>query len=90
MRLFPPPLAIGDTEGFTEEKDLFDRADLGRGLANLIDAADEPLVIAVDGQWGSGKTVFLRMWAGELRKKGIAVVFFDAFENDFAEDHLRP
>lgn len=86
MRLFPPPLAIGDTEGFTEEKDLFDRADLGRGLANLIDAADEPLVIAVDGQWGSGKTVFLRMWAGELRKKGIAVVFFDAFENDFAED----
>lgn len=86
MRLFPPPPIIGDTEGFTKEKDLFGREDIGRGLANLIDAIDEPLVIAVDGQWGTGKTVFLKMWAGELRKRGVAVVFFDAFENDFAAD----
>lgn len=86
MRLFPPPISVGDTEGFTEEKDLFGRADIGRGLANLIDATDEPLVIAVDGQWGTGKTVFLKMWAGELRKRGTAVVFFDAFENDFTAD----
>lgn len=86
MRLFPPPLMIGDTEGFTKEKDLFDRADIGRGLANIIDATEDPLVIAVDGQWGTGKTVFLKMWAGELRNRGIAVVFFDAFENDFATD----
>lgn len=84
--MFPPPLAIGDTEGFTKENDLFGRADIGRGLANIIDAADEPLVIAVDGQWGTGKTVFLKMWAGELRSRGVPVVFFDAFENDFVAD----
>lgn len=86
MRLFPPPLIIGDTEGFTPEKDTFGRAEIGEGLANLIDATDEPLVIALDGQWGTGKTIFLKMWAGELRKRGIAVVFFDAFENDYAVD----
>src|SRR5262245_24727406 len=26
------------------------------------------------------------MWAGELRKAGFGVVYFDAFENDYAED----
>ncbi len=44
------------------------------------------MVIAFDGQWGSGKTTFLKMWAGELRKAGIPCIFFDAFENDYVED----
>ena len=86
MRLFPPELKIEPTEGFSKEKDLFERADIGRGLSNLIGVVEQPLVVAVDGQWGSGKTVFLKMWAGELRKKRIPVVYFDAFENDYSED----
>lgn len=44
------------------------------------------MVIAVDGQWGSGKSTFLRMWAGELRKRDIPVIYFDAFENDYLDD----
>lgn len=35
---------------------------------------------------GSGKTTFLKMWAGELRKSGFPVIYFEAFENDYAED----
>ncbi len=86
MRLFPPPLDIGETEGFTPEKDIFGRKSIGQGLTNLISTVSDPLVIAVDGQWGSGKTTFLKMWAGELRKAGFAVVYLDAFENDYTED----
>jgi predicted KAP-like P-loop ATPase len=86
MRLFPPPLEISDTEGFTPEKDIFGRAHLGAGLTNLVSTVSDPTVIAVDGQWGSGKTTFLKMWAGELRKAGHPVVYFDAFESDYVDD----
>ena len=36
MRLFPPPLDISDDEGFTPEKDIFNRAQLGAGLTNIV------------------------------------------------------
>src|SRR4051794_12854614 len=86
MRIFPPPLVIGEVEGFTPEKDIFGRAETGKGLTSLVESVTDPLVIAVDAQWGSGKTTFLKMWAGELRKAGFPVIYFDAFESDYIED----
>jgi KAP family P-loop domain len=86
VRIFPPALDIGETEGFTTEKDIFGRAVLGRGLTNLVSNVTDPLVVALDGQWGSGKTTFLKMWAGELRKAGFPVVYFDAFANGYMDD----
>jgi hypothetical protein len=86
MRLFLPSPEIGDTEGFTPDKDIFGRAEQGRRLTSLISSIDDPLVIAVDAPWGSGKTTFLRMWAGELRKAHFPVIYFDAYENDYADD----
>lgn len=86
MKIFLPELEIGPIEGFDPSKDIFKRAELGRGLTNLLSLADDPLVIAVDGQWGSGKTVFLKMWSGELRKLGFPVIYFDAFAHDYFED----
>jgi predicted KAP-like P-loop ATPase len=86
MRLFPPSLEIGKTEGFAPEKDIFGRKQLGAGVTNLVSTISDPTVIAVDGQWGSGKTTFLKMWAGELRKAGFPVVYFDAFASDYVDD----
>ena len=86
MRIFPAPLEIGDEDGFGEGKDLFQRASLGQGLANLVGSVEDPMVLAIDGQWGSGKTTFLKMWAGQLRQQGFPVIYFDAFENDYSED----
>ena len=86
MRIFPTPLQIDETEGFTAEKDIFGRKELGSGLSNLVGSVTDPMVIAIDGQWGSGKTTFLKMWAGELRKEGFPVIYFDAFENDYIDD----
>ena len=86
MRLFPPVLEIGEEEGFTNEKDIFGRKTMGNGLTNIISKVSDPLVIAVDSEWGSGKTTFLKMWAGELRKQKIPVIFFDAFQHDYVED----
>lgn len=86
MKLFPPPLVVGNTEGFTVENDLFGRKPIAEGMTNLLTKVSSPLTVAVDGQWGSGKTVFLKMWAGELRKQNIPVAYFDAFANDHNED----
>lgn len=86
MRIFPQPLQIGNTEGFTTEKDIFGRHELGTGLTNLVGSVTDPMVIAIDGQWGTGKTTFLKMWAGQLRQQGFPVIYFDAFENDYVDD----
>lgn len=86
MKLFPPPLTVGDNEGFSKEKDIFNRQELGKGLMALVQNLETPLVIALDGAWGTGKSTFLKMWAGDLRKAGFSVISFDAFENDYVED----
>ena len=88
MRIFAPDLVIGDLDKLEPEHDLFKRADLGEGLTRLVKSVQDPMVIAVDADWGAGKTVFLKMWAGELRKAGIPVVYFDAFANDYVDDAL--
>ena len=86
MRLFPPEFEVSLDEGFSPERDLFGRAPIAAGLTKLMEKVDQPLVVGLDGDWGSGKTTFLRFWTGELRKGGFPVVFFDAFQNDYADD----
>jgi len=86
MRIFPPATDVGDEEGFSSEKDIFKRAEFGKSLANLVSIVEDPLVIVLDGPWGSGKTTFIKMWAGHLRSMGHPVIYFDAFANDYIDD----
>ncbi len=85
MRIFLPQIEIGDEEGFSK-KDIFDYSKSGESLTNLIQKVEDPMVIALDGPWGSGKTTFAKMWLGELRKKRFPVIYFDAFANDYMDD----
>ena len=78
MRLAPPPLAITDDEGF--ERDIFGAKEAGERLANVVTDLEGHSVIVLDGGWGTGKTTFIRQWAGLLRTKGgHPVVYLDAF-----------
>jgi KaiC/GvpD/RAD55 family RecA-like ATPase len=43
-------------------------------------------VLLLDVQWGTGKTIFVKMWLGELAKSGIPTIYFDAFSNDYHDD----
>lgn len=89
--IFPqdPKIDIG-TDGFAG-KDLLGRKEFGQRLTDLVDRIEQPLVIALDGEWGSGKSHFLKLWAGghkhELNGKA-EVIYFDAFEHDFLDDPL--
>ena len=85
MRLTLPSLKIGETDGF-DNTDLFGLAEFGDRLANLVCNLEDPLVIALDGPWGSGKSTFVQQWAGLLRRRHIPVILFDAFANDHQDD----
>lgn len=86
MRLTPQEPEIPEDRGFTDENDIFGYRDFAERLANLVRNIDEPLVIALDGPWGSGKSVFVKQWAGLLRERGASVILFDAFASDYYED----
>lgn len=85
MRLAPPPLAITDDEGF--EQDIFGAKEAGERLANVVTDLEGHSAIVLDGDWGTGKTTFIRQWAGLLRTKyGHPVVYLDAFGSDHLSD----
>ncbi|MFB2873740.1 KAP family P-loop NTPase fold protein [Aeromonas jandaei] len=89
MRLTVPELKINDGEGFSTEKDLFNRKQFGDRLYNLIINSDENLVLALDAQWGEGKSTFIKMWSGENKYKQeppLETIYFDAFENDYQKE----
>lgn len=86
MRIFPPDLEITDDEGFDAKKDIFQRAEFGKGIANLLGSSDDPLIVVLDAPWGMGKTTFIKMLAGHLRNNGFPVIYFDAFKNDHVDN----
>lgn len=70
------------------EDDVFGLRPTGLALSGALERASQPLVIAVDGDWGSGKSWFLKAWSGEHLLEDAAVVYFDAFERDYLDDPL--
>lgn len=86
MRLTPREPEIPEGVGFTDDNDIFGYREFADKLANLVQNIDEPLVIALDGPWGSGKSVFVKQWAELIRGRGGHVIQFDAFGNDHHED----
>lgn len=89
MKLTVPPLKIAEDEGFSSEKDIFKRIEFGERLAKLIENANDNLVLALDAQWGEGKSTFIQMWRGYVehqRNDKFKTIYFDAFANDYQKD----
>lgn len=57
-------------------------------IVNLLSNSPEPIVLAIDGEWGSGKTTFLRFLNAVLQTRNHPTVQFNAWEVDFLEDPL--
>lgn len=74
--------------------DALGRKDLANFLsASLVEetrvvakARESGLTVALDADWGAGKTFFIRKWADDLRELGHPVVYFDAWENDIGDE----
>jgi hypothetical protein len=63
---------------------------LSRFLSSrFIARPDEPgFVIAINADWGMGKSHMLERWGKQLRHTGYPVVHFDAWSNDFSPEPL--
>ena len=78
-------------DGFEDKtNDLLNRRKTGAALSSLLNEIEDPLVVALDGEWGSGKTYFLKRWVGEhiQQNKDSTVVYFDVFAHDYISDPL--
>ncbi|MEM9619296.1 MAG: P-loop NTPase fold protein [Pseudomonadota bacterium] len=73
-------------EGFTEQKDIFQRKPFATALTGILEKSSRSLSLMIDARWGEGKTTFLKMWAGELGKTDFPVIYFDAFKTDYCSD----
>ena len=85
IRIAPEELEIGDEEGF-ENHDIFGYEKFGNVLANIFQRTLGLRVFLLDDEWGSGKTVFVKQWAGVMRHRKAKVIYIDAFENDYQTD----
>lgn len=73
--------------------DKFNRKVIAQNLTKIIYDKDRPLVIALDSDWGTGKTTFVTMWKDLLETDDsyndkFQTFYFNAWENDYLKDPL--
>lgn len=61
------------------------RKDYGGSLKKFINNVEDGCVIAIDADWGEGKTTFVKWWYEDL-KTDHCPIYFDAYKYDFNSD----
>lgn len=74
-------------------QDLFNRKCIAENLTKIIESKDKPMVIALDSDWGTGKTTFVTMWKDLLDNDSnynskFNTLYFNAWEHDYIKDPL--
>lgn len=57
-------------------------------LTELVKNFNDGFVLAIDSEWGTGKTTFVKMWKQYLENNEFKTLYFNAWENDFENDIL--
>lgn len=57
-------------------------------LTDIIKTFPDGFVLAVNNEWGTGKTTFVKMWEQHLKNEGFQTIYFNAWENDFNNNPL--
>lgn len=60
-----------------------DRKPYAEILTNIVQTYADGFVLAINNEWGTGKTTFVRMWQQMLKQNGFQTIYFNAWENDF-------
>lgn len=72
------------------EEDLLHRAQYADILTDVLSMYSEGAVIAINGEWGTGKTTFIKKWQKMLENKRFSTIYFNAWESDYIDDPLIP
>lgn len=76
------------------EKDVLGRRENAKYLTKYLTeryvarTEEEGFVLAINAEWGLGKTFMLRCWKQDLETEGYPTVYFDAWKNDFTPEPL--
>lgn len=76
-------------EGNPFENDKLDRSQFSNILTDVVSFYGQSgCVLALGGEWGSGKTTFVKMWRQDLKNKEFKTLYFNAWASDYTEDPL--
>ena len=69
--------------------DKLDRGVLCNVLTDMVSFYGQSgCVMALCGEWGSGKTTFVKMWKQRLENGGYKTLYFNAWSSDYTTDPL--
>lgn len=57
-------------------------------LTKVVSQLNEGGVLSVCGEWGTGKTTFVKMWEQQLKNENFQTLYFNVWEHDFISDPL--
>ncbi len=91
--MHPPKIKLPDpiiTEQNIWEGDQLGRKPYAQNIREMLADETEPIVVAVNGKWGCGKTFFLERFAREYEKdgKGGVCIYLNAWECDYLSNPL--
>ena len=86
IQLKPSEFVVPTDKPFANDK--LERNKCADSLTNLVQNVPGPLVISINGGWGTGKTVFLRMWKQHLQNSSFTTIYFNAWQDDYCHDPL--
>ncbi|MBD5164578.1 P-loop NTPase fold protein [Helicobacter sp.] len=79
-------------ENCTFENDKLNREIIANRLTSILKSAEtspQGLILALNAQWGNGKTTFIKMWKNMLDKDyKIPNLYFSAWEEDYTKEPL--
>ncbi|WP_163378449.1 P-loop NTPase fold protein [Cyclobacterium sp. SYSU L10401] len=64
------------------------REPYARVLSDIVSTFSDGFVLAINNEWGTGKTTFVKMWQQQLRNDSFQTIYFNAWENDFDNNPL--
>lgn len=65
-----------------------DRKQYANVLTSIVSNYADGFVLAINNEWGTGKTTFVKMWQQDLSNQGFKTLYFNAWENDFESNPL--
>lgn len=57
-------------------------------LTDIVMNYRDGFVLAINSEWGTGKTTFVKMWQQQLQNEKFRTLYFNAWESDFEENPL--
>lgn len=79
-------IELGETDPFENCK--LNRVEDAKRINKIIENSEGGFTLAINGEWGVGKTTFIKMWEADLKSKGYRTIYLNAWEHDISCEPL--